>query len=558
MNILKVNMTKQTIEPIPVPKGTVLGGRGMIVHLMDKYGSATVNPLSPEALFIMTIGILSGSAAPQSHRISVGGKSPLTGGIKEANAGGNVAYKLGRCGIQAIMVEGASEEWKILKITADGATLESSGDIVGMKNYAACDKLRERYGDKAGIALIGRAGEMKMCNSTVAITDPEGRPARHCARGGMGAVMGAKGLKAVVVDDANGRLRKPVNEEAFKAAVKECAEAIKKGPYTELFHAFGTPAFIDFDNDRGSMPTRNHRAGSFEGKNKINANSIQTLNNERIGNPGSGHSCMPTCIVRCSPSFYDKNGNYVTSGFEYENIAMLGANLGIPDLDAISRMDRACDEYGFDTIEMGATLGLLNDAGLFEFGDAAKAESLLKEAGEGTLLGKIIGSGVVNAAKALGIGRVAACKGQAIPAHCARTSKGWAMAYICNPQGADHTAGGVLEEPLSPKGQVERGRKSQILQTAQDCTGFCMFTSLDGATELMAALMNGLLGTTLSGEDYVQMGKDVMKQERAFNLKAGIGPQADRLPDWMRMEPLPPLNEVFDVPQEEIDGFWNF
>ena len=558
MKILKVNMTEEKIDAIPVPEGKALGGRSMIVHLLNEYGSATVNPLSPEALFIITNGILGGSAAPQAHRISVGGKSPLTGGIKEANAGGNVSYKMGRCGIQALMVNGTSEEWKILKITADGATLEPAGDIVGMKNYAACDKLRERYGEKIGIALIGRAGEMKMCNSSVAITDPEGRPARHCARGGVGAIMGAKGLKAVVVDDTNGKLQKPVNEEAFKKAVKECAEAIKNGPFFQVFHAFGTPAFIDMDNGRGSMPTRNHRSGSFEEAGKINANALQTMNNERVGNPGSGHSCMPTCVVRCSPSFYDKDGNYVTSGFEYENIAMLGANLGISDLDAIARMDRACDEYGFDTIEMGATLGILTDAGLLEFGDAAKAEALLEEAGQGTVLGKIIGSGVANAAKALGIGRVPACKGQAIPAHCARTSKGWAMAYICNPMGADHTAGGVLEEPLSPKGQVERGRTSQILQTAQDCTGFCMFTSIDGKTDLMADLINGLLGTNMTGDDYIQMGKDVMKQERAFNIKAGISPDADRLPDWMRTEPLPPLNEVFDVPQEEIDDFWNF
>jgi aldehyde:ferredoxin oxidoreductase len=242
MKILKVNMTEGKIESIPVPEGKVLGGRSMIVHLLNEYGSATAHPLSPESIFILTGGILGGSAAPQAHRISAGGKSPLTGGIKEANAGGNVAYKLGRCGVQAIVVEGESKEWKILKVTADGAGIETSGDIIGMKNYAACDELRKRFGNDIGIAIIGRAGEMKMCNSTVAITDPEGRPARHCARGGVGAIMGAKGLKAVVVDDTNGRLRKPVNEGAFKEAVKKCAETIKNGPFFQVFHAFGTPA----------------------------------------------------------------------------------------------------------------------------------------------------------------------------------------------------------------------------------------------------------------------------------------------------------------------------
>lgn len=560
MQILKVNMTEDKIESMPVPEGKALGGRGMIDYLMTEYGSATAHPLSPEALFVAAIGVLGGSAAPNAHRISVGGKSPLTGGIKEANAGGVAGQKLGRLGIQAMMVDGKSDEWKVLKLNAEGASLEPAGDIVGMKNYAACDKLRERYGDKIGIMIIGRAGEMKMCNSSVAVTDPEGRPARHCGRGGVGAIMGAKGLKAVVIDDTDGELRKPVSEEAFKAAVKECAEAIRTGDFTEAFHTFGTPMFIDGDNERGSLPTYNHRQGSFEDekRNKINANAIQETNKARVGNTGCGHTCMPGCVIQCSPIFYDKGGSYVTSGFEYETIAMLGPNLGVDDLDAIARMDRACDEYGLDTIETGCTIGLLNDAGLFEFGDAARAEALIEEIAEGTDLGRIIGSGTANAAKVLGIDRVPAVKGQGIPAHAARTSKGWAIAYTSNPQGADHTAGVVLDEPLSKEGQVERGRQSQILMAAFDCTGLCMFTFLNEASGILTSMINALIGTNLSEDDYVQMGKDILKQERAFNLKAGIGPEADRLPDWMRTEPLPPTNEVFDVPQEEIDDFWNF
>ncbi|KKL95179.1 hypothetical protein LCGC14_1857210 [marine sediment metagenome] len=370
--------------------------------------------------------------------------------------------------------------------------------------------------------------------------------------------MGAKGLKAVVVDDSNGELRKPVNQEAFKAAVKECAEAIRTGPFTEPFHQFGTPMFVDIDNERGSLPTHNHRAGSFEHKDMINANKLQEITQARVGKTGAGHSCMPTCVVKCSPVFYDKDGQYVTSGFEYETIAMLGANCGITDLDAIARMDRACDEYGFDTIEMGCTIGLLNDAGLFEFGDAARAEALVQEAAQGTDLGRIVGSGTANAAKTLGIDRVPVCKGQGIPAHAARTSKGWAITYISNPQGADHTAGVVTDEPLSKEGQVERGRQSQILMTAIDCTGLCMFTFLNESFGVLTSMINNLLGLNISKDDYVQMGKDVLKAERDFNLRAGIGPEADRLPDWMTKEPLPPTNEVFDVPQKEIDNFWNF
>ncbi|MCK4825397.1 aldehyde ferredoxin oxidoreductase, partial [bacterium] len=205
MTILRVNMSQKTISTETFPKDKIIGGRAMVDYLLSEYGSPTAHPLSEESALIVAPGLLAGTSAPMSGRLSVGAKSPLTGGIKEANAGGTAAHKLGRLGIRAIMVEGKSEVWQILKVNAQGATLEPAGDIKGQTNYAACDKLRERYGDKVGILTIGPAGEMKLANSTVGVTDPDGRPSRHAARGGLGAVMGAKGLKAMVIDDTGGK-----------------------------------------------------------------------------------------------------------------------------------------------------------------------------------------------------------------------------------------------------------------------------------------------------------------------------------------------------------------
>jgi aldehyde:ferredoxin oxidoreductase len=167
---------------------------------MTEYASPTAHPFSEESLFIVAPGLLAGTNAPMSGRLSMGGKSPLTGGIKEANSGGTAAHKLGRLSMQAIMVEGKAKEWQILKVDSQGAALENAGDIVGLTNYAGCDRLRERYGDKISIIIIGPAGEMKLANSTIAVTDLEGRPSRHAARGGVGALMGSKGLKAIVID----------------------------------------------------------------------------------------------------------------------------------------------------------------------------------------------------------------------------------------------------------------------------------------------------------------------------------------------------------------------
>lgn len=425
MNLLKIDMTKQEVTLEPFPKDKIAGGRGMIDYLMTEYGSPTAHPLSGESLFIVAPGLLAGTNAPQSGRISVGGKSPLTGGIKEANSGGTAGHKLGRLGISAIMVKGKAEKFQILKITAKQTTLEDAGDIVGLTNYTACDKLRARYGDKIGIIIIGPAGEMKLANSTVGFTDPEGRPCRHAARGGVGALMGAKGLKAIVVDDDGTEVRQAVDKDAFREAVKAATEAIKSGPFTEALHNLGTAAFVDMDNGRGSLPTNNYRAGSFD---KV-ANLCSSKFVETVHSRGGsmGHGCMPGCVVRCSPVYHDGSGKFLTAALEYETIGMLGSNLGIDDLDAIGRMDRRCDELGLDTIEMGSTIGILNDVGLFNFGDAAKAEALIGEIAKGTPLGRILGSGVAVTAKVFGIDRVPAVKGLAIPAHAARSSKGWGV-----------------------------------------------------------------------------------------------------------------------------------
>jgi aldehyde:ferredoxin oxidoreductase len=556
VNIIRVHMTHGRITIEPFSENKFVGGRAMIDYLMSEYVSPTVHPLSEGNVFIVAPGLLAGTSAPSSGRLSVGGKSPLTGGIKEANVGGTAGHKLGHLGVQAIVVEGRAKDWQILKIDSQGAALEAAGDIIGLDNYVACEKLRQRYGNKIGIIITGSAGEKKYANSTVGVTDLEGWPCRHAARGGVGAIMGAKSLKAIVIDDMGTSLRKAFDNGAFSAAVKTAIETIKSMPYPEFFHNSGTPFFVDVDNGRGSLPTHNHRRGAFEEFQNINANKLIELNRFRGGS--MGHGCMPGCVVQCSNIFHDAGGRFLTAALEYETIVMLGANLGIDDLDAIARMDRKCDELGIDTIETGCTIGILNDIGLFDFGDVARAEALIEEVGKGSPMGRILGNGVDITAKIFGIHRIPTVKGQGIPAHAARSMKGWGVTYATSPQGADHTAGIVVEDPLSSFGQVERSRASQIIYAALDTTGLCQFTFLTRQPEIIIPMINAFYGVNLTVADYVEMGKEMLRQERAFNIEAGIGPGTDKLPDWMRTEPLPPTNAVFDVPQEEIDRLFNF
>ncbi|MEJ2247544.1 MAG: aldehyde ferredoxin oxidoreductase C-terminal domain-containing protein [Acidobacteriota bacterium] len=536
-----------------------MGGRGIIDDLMTKYGSPSAHPLSKDNLFIVAPGFLSGTAISSSGRLSVGGKSPLTGGIKEANVGGPAGQKLMQLGIQAIMVTGKASGWKILKIGVEGISFETAEAIVGLGNYAACEKLYKEYGKQISIILVGPAGERKYLNSTVAATDADGNPCRHAARGGVGAIMGSKLLKAIVIDSTGVAIRKPVDKDGFKNALKKLTETMMAGPHGtpgDFLKNFGTPGIVDVDNIKGSLPTYNFRQGNFDKHEKINAERYIELNKQRGGR--MGHACMPGCIVRCSNIFHDSNGEYLTASLEYETLAMLGSNLGIDDLDAIARMDRKCDDLGLDTIETGCCIGILNDVGLFSFGDIAKAESLIDEIAQATPLGRILGSGTEVTAKVFGINRVPTVKGQGIPGHEPRALKGWGVTYATSPQGADHTAGPSIEDPLSPVGQVERSKSSQIINTAFDATGLCHFTFLYKNPDVVIPVINAFYGINVTMEDFMNLGKKMLREEIAFNRKAGIGPAADRLPDWMRKEQLSPTNEKFDVPQKEIDEIFDF
>jgi aldehyde:ferredoxin oxidoreductase len=556
MKILKVNMTEKSLFTETLPDGKVLGGRGLVDEFLIASNAAMCHPLSFDNILVFAPGLFAGTNISSSGRMSVGAKSPLTGGIKEANVGGTAAHKLGRLGIQGIVIGGKSDQWQILLISKEGASFEAADGLIGLTNYTACKKLIERYGSKIGIIITGSAGEIGLPNSTVAVTDTNGYPSRHAARGGLGAVMGSKRLKAVIIEEEGAPIRKGNVEDAFRQAAKELSNAIFNGPFTKMLNTMGTPVFVDMDNERGSLPTHNHRLGSFDKVRNLNAEAF--LATVKANGGSMGHGCMPGCAIRCSTIYHDPEGHYLTSALEYETIVLLGSNLGINDLDAIARMDRRCDELGLDTIEMGCTIGVLNDVGLFKFGDFARAEALIEEIAHGTPMGRIMGSGVAIAAKVFGIDRVPAVKGQGLPGHSARSIKGWGVTYATSPQGADHTAGAVLEDPLSPQGQHERSRNSQINMAAFDCTGLCQFTFLARNPIHIIPAINALYGVEWTIENYLEMGRKVLREERTFNQRTGFGQEADRLPYWMTKEPLPPTNAVFDVSEEDLDSVFNF
>lgn len=551
-----------------------LGGRALTSAVISKEVPPLCHALGADNKLVIAPGLLSGSAAAISGRLSVGCKSPLTGGIKEANAGGQGAQTLAKLGYAAIVLEGKPKDDNLYKIVVnkDGVKISVDNSLKMLGNYALVDKMKAEYGDKITCISIGTAGEMKLASASVAVTDMELRPTRHAGRGGVGAVMGAKGVKVIVLDDSGTAMRAPKDPEAFKEANKRWVEGIKKHPVTgEGLPAYGTNVLTNVLNEAGAYPTKNFMWGRFDTCSKISGETQAATETERGGL--ATHGCHRGCIIQCSGTYLNKDGQYLTKQPEYETVWAHGGNCGIDDLDAIAMLDRLDDDYGVDTIEMGATIAVAMEAGVAKFGDAEAAINLVHEVGKGTPLGRILGSGAGVTGKVFGVERVPVVKNQAMPAYDPRGVQGIGVTYATTPMGADHTAGyavaanilkvGGYVDPLQAEGQAELSRNLQVATAAVDSTGMCLFVAfavLDQPETFQALidLINAFYGLSLTADDVVALGKSVLKSERDFNARAGFTKADDRLPEFFKKELLPPHNVTFTVKDEELDSVFNW
>ncbi|MBW2193937.1 MAG: aldehyde ferredoxin oxidoreductase, partial [Deltaproteobacteria bacterium] len=275
----------------PLGKYAGMGGRGMTSMIISQEVPPLCHPLGEENKLVIAPGLLSGSAAAQSGRISVGCKSPLTGGIKESNSGGQASQVLGRLGYAAIILEGKPLNDNLYKIVInkDGVAITESNDLKLLGNYDVVDKMKARHGDKIACISIGPAGEMKMAAATVAFTDMEIRPTRHAGRGGPGAVMGVKGVKVIVLDDTGMKMRPPKDPDKFKEANKRFAKGLKRHSVTgEGLPAYGTNVLTNIINEAGAFPTNNFSSGRFDGASAISGETYAELETKRGGRPTHG------------------------------------------------------------------------------------------------------------------------------------------------------------------------------------------------------------------------------------------------------------------------------
>jgi aldehyde:ferredoxin oxidoreductase len=535
-----------------------IGGSALIAKIMNKEVHPGADPLGPENLFIIAVGPLAGTGAPQLGRISVGAKSPLTLGIKEANSGGPAGQILDRLGIRAVIVQGSPRNHRLycLHISKDKAVLIPADQYRGMKNYELADRLRKQYGEKISVICTGIAGERQYKGASVSFTDIFGDPSRNAARGGLGAVMGSKGLKAIIIDPSRTGQVDLVNPEEFRQVVKSWVETLKHDISCSLYSRFGTPFAISNSASQGTLPSNNYRSGRPANFISVSGNSIQKILFERGGRM---HGCMPGCVVQCSIIYPDKDGERLCSAYEYETIAMLGTNLGITDNDAIARLKFICDDLGLDAIETGSSLGLAAEAGKMSFGDWQSAARLLEEIEKETEFGIVLGNGVVSTAQYLNISRVPAYKGQALPAHDPRSVKGTGVTYFTSPMGADHTAGLTYRNPRSREKQAENSLRSQIQAATCDAFGYCLNSVPGGRASIysfFADLMNARYGLQMTSRDIMEIGKQTLRDQIAFNEKAEFSMIDSKAAAFIRQEAVAPTDQVFDVDKVEIENIW--
>jgi len=565
MEVWRINVRKQALIIEPVPQNWErLGGRGLVARILLDEVPATCDPLGRHNKLIFAPGLLVGHMLSSCDRISAGGKSPLTGGVKESNAGGSTGLHITALGIKALILEDQPETtglW-ILHLSKDGARFEPAGELAGQGVYASARLARERFGEKAAIAMIGPAGENQLLAAGILNLDKDGVPSRINARGGLGALMGSKGLKAIVFDASGGQKPPIADPEAFKAAQKVYSKAVLDHPQSGIYRDFGTAAIARMCNTMGALPTRGFSAGEFECMESISGEHLRQTLLQRGVESDPSHACMAGCTIRCSNVYAGADGKTIVAPVEYETIGLMGSNLGLDNLDNIARLNWQANDLGLDTIDTGAALGVAAQAGLMQFGDARRALELLDEVRRNTPLGRVLGSGAALAGRVLGVRRVPVVKNQAISAYDPRAIKGTGVTYATTPQGADHTAGLTIRakvDHLNPEGQAKLSRNAQLNMAGYDTLGACIFAGFGfaAAPETIRDLLNARYGWQVGDGILQELGRETIRLEREFNRQAGFTAADDRLPEWMTEEALAPTGAVFDVPAEDLDGVFD-
>jgi aldehyde:ferredoxin oxidoreductase len=527
--------------PEPVLRATI-GGAGLGSWLMHRLAPRGVDPLAPEAPLAFVFSPLVGTPLTTSAKFAVVAKSPLTGLLNDALASSHFAIAGKLTGNDAIVVRGACAEPSVLLVDGDGARVVPAGGLWGLPAADAEARLREHLGPAWRVAAIGPAGERLVRYATVS------HDGRHAGRGGLGAVLGAKDIKAVAVRGAG--VKPPLADpEAVLAAAKDL-RGRSFGPATAKYRELGTLANLLSFNAINTLPTRNFSAASFEGAPKLAAEELHELRLVARDNCAS-------CTIGCEHIYAAPGGG--TTRVEYENVFALGPLCGVSDPDAVLAGSRLCDDLGIDTISAGGTLawamecaerGMI-DAPWLRFGDPEALTRALTEIGTRQGLGDLLAEGSRRAAEHVGHGSdtfAPHVKGLELPGYEPRTLHSMALGLAVNARGADHNRSGAYEADLSGKldrlaggdAHVAAAIETEDRAAIMDSLILCKFLRgvFDEPWGEWPALLAPVTGWDTDEAELRRTARRIVVSKRLFNLREGWTRSEDRLPDRFLTEPL--------------------
>ena len=558
---LEIDLAKQEIQTKQLQgKEIAICGRYFIAKTLLEQGVAKVDPLGPDNPLIFSAGPFAGTNFSNANRLSVGCKSPLTGGIKEANSGGTFAFAMGQLEIAGFTLNGVSDEWVIIHIPQEGdVRFVDAGPYMGMGNFETAKKLHEAFGDKVSIGLCGPVGEYQGLLAGIAFSDTDNRPSRLAARGGVGAVMGSKKVKAIIVD----KHKMPTLHDRKKvmSAVKDYGRQLNEGVAIQAFKTHGTAMVADLTNRLGALPVNNFSGGQLvsadEGPLKMGGDYIRELYLERGGEPS--HACMPGCLIMCSNIYVDKHGKEIVSPFEYETIGLLGTNCGLSEPDDLAYLNETANDLGIDTIEVGAMIAVLMDAGQASYGDTEFMAKCLEDIGAGNERGRLLAQGTARVGAHFGVKRVPVIKKQAISAYDPRIIEVTGISMMVTAQGADHTTGNAPSYVTADKdvqAVAAESYRMQVTSAVADSLGLCVFgrSVTDPNRKLIAEGINNAFNCDVDEDFIVEIGRETLRLEAEFNREAGFTEADDELPDFFLKEELPPTNKTARLHAGEVNS----
>jgi len=553
-NILRVNLTKRktSVEKLDEEVArNFIGGKGLGAKILYDSVKPRIDPLRPENLLIFASGPLTATLAPTSGRWAVVTKSPLTNIFLDSQVGGYFGAVMKLAGFDCVIVEGKADIPVYLWVHDESAEIRDAEDLWGKGCFETEKTIKKRLGENVRVASIGPAGENLVRYACITVD-----MYRQAGRGGAGAVMGSKKLKAVALQSA-GRRIEYADPKGFREAARRALKVIEENSFIPLRRKYGTPIWVAPVNEFAILPTRNFRTGVFEHADAI---SGETMRSKIVVKDGTCYNCS----IRCWKYTQVKSEKYRVNelaGPEYETIVLMGSNCGVNSLEAIAHANLLCDDLGLDTISTGNAVafamecfekGLLNEKatdGLkLRFGDADAEIEMIRRIAYRKGLGNTLAEGVKGASQKIGGGSenfAMHTKGMEIPGYDPRGAFGMALAYATSDRGACHqrawTVRAEIEGKLTPRYSTE-GRARFVKETQDEramCFSLvlCDFAPLD--VSCFVELLNKATGFNFTVEEYLKTGERIWNLTRLFNVREGLTRKDDDLPARFMEEPLP-------------------